>query len=98
MEKAPTSEEHSPQSTDGETEETLGGAKPSQVKDIVCILLTNRHRHTHYTFGLFFFTHYAAQGEKLEGLLKEEELHGMPETTEFQNRWEVNLEGESPHV
>lgn len=47
---------------------------------------------------LEIFTSSASQGEKLDGLLKEEELVVMPETNEFQNRWEVSLEGESPHM
>lgn len=44
---------------------------------------------------LYFWGFYLIQGEKMDGLLKEEELHVMSDTNEFQNRWEVNLEGES---
>lgn len=44
---------------------------------------------------MYFLGFYLVQGEKMDGLLKEEELHVMSDTNEFQNRWEVNLEGES---
>lgn len=44
-------------------------------------------------FLCFFGQSPAVQGEKLDGLLKEEALRITPETTESQDRWEVNLEG-----
>lgn len=71
--------------------------KASQVNDSsVFILLISKALLSRYILGIF--TSSAWQGEKLDGLLKEEELHVMPETNEFQNRWEVSLEGESPHI
>lgn len=92
-ERTPTNDELNPQSTDGETEETEktpGVVKTLQVNYLVFIILIN------CAFCHFenFCCVCSAQSEKLDGLLKEEELHGMPKTTEFENRWEVNLEGE----
>lgn len=60
------------------------------------MLLISKALFSRYILGIF--TSSASQGEKLDGLLKEEELHVMPETNEFQNRWAVSLEGESPNI